>query len=154
MGNIFHSDFREFIQALNNHQVSYLLVGGYAVIFYGHARTTGDMDIWVECTEENYHQLQKAFAEFGMPIFDMSLERFLQKDEFDVFRFGRKPVAIDIMTKMANLDFKACFEKKKVFDDEGLLLPVVHLESLIAAKKIAGRHKDLDDLEHLPQLGA
>lgn len=35
MGNIFHSDFRDFIQALNNNNVKYLLVGGYAVIFMG-----------------------------------------------------------------------------------------------------------------------
>jgi hypothetical protein len=78
MGNIFHSDFRDFIQALNNNNVKYLLVGGYAVIFYGHSRTTGDMDIWVDCALENYQLLVKAFHEFRMPVFDMTEERFLQ----------------------------------------------------------------------------
>ena len=47
MGNIFNDDFREFIQALNDNDVEYMLVGGYSVILYGHNRTTGDMDIWV-----------------------------------------------------------------------------------------------------------
>jgi len=152
MGNIFHNDFREFIQALNNNNVKYLLVGGYAVIFYGHSRTTGDMDIWVDCSSGNYELLVKAFHEFRMPVFDMTEENFLQKDKFDVFRFGRKPVAIDIMTKMANLHFDECYKQKQIFNDDGLLLPVVHLNNLIAAKKIAGRNKDLDDLEHLPPL--
>jgi hypothetical protein len=150
MGNIFHSDFRDFIQALNNNNVRYLLVGGYAVIFYGHARTTGDMDIWVDCSSENYRQIVKAFNEFKMPVFDMTEDKFLQKDKFDVFRFGRKPVAIDIMTKMANLDFDECYKQKQEFNDDGLLLPVVHIRNLISAKKAAGRNKDLDDLEHLP----
>lgn len=87
-----------------------MLVGGYAVIFHGHARTTGDRDIWVDCTSENYRSLTKAFAEFRMSLFDMTEENFLQKEKVDVFRFGRKPVAIDIMTKMADLDFNLCLK--------------------------------------------
>ena len=54
MGNIFNSDFRDFIAALNNNQVRYILVGGYSVILHGYSRTTGDMDLWVERTKENY----------------------------------------------------------------------------------------------------
>ncbi|SFQ33436.1 hypothetical protein [Parafilimonas terrae] len=47
MGNILNEDFRDFINALNNNQVKYSLVGGFAVILHGHSRVTGDMDIWV-----------------------------------------------------------------------------------------------------------
>lgn len=47
MAPIFNSDFREFIQALNDRNVVYILVGGYAVIIHGYRRVTGDMDIWV-----------------------------------------------------------------------------------------------------------
>ena len=32
MGNIFNDDFRDFLQALNNHKMDYILVGGSAVI--------------------------------------------------------------------------------------------------------------------------
>lgn len=149
MGNIFYDDFRDFLRALNKCDVRYLLVGGYAVIFHGHARTTGDMDIWVDCTTENYMKLKKAFLIFGMPMFDMTQENFLQKEKFDVFRFGRKPVAIDIMTKMADLDFDTCYKELQYFDDDELRLPVVHINALITAKKAAGRNKDFLDLENL-----
>jgi hypothetical protein len=54
------------------------------------------------------------------------------------------------MTKMANLDFDECYKQKQIFNDEGLLLPVVHISNLVDAKKAAGRNKDLDDLQHLP----
>lgn len=50
-------DFKEFIQALNKHGIEYLLVGGYAVIYHGYNRTTGDIDIWVKKTEDNYRKL-------------------------------------------------------------------------------------------------
>ena len=36
------------------------MVGGLAVVLHGHARVTGDMDIWVGCTEDNYKKLAKA----------------------------------------------------------------------------------------------
>ena len=45
MSNIFNEDFIYFIQALNNAEVKYVLIGGYAVIIHGYQRTTGDMDI-------------------------------------------------------------------------------------------------------------
>lgn len=38
-------DFIEFLRLLNDHQVEYLLIGGYAVGYHGYPRATADMDI-------------------------------------------------------------------------------------------------------------
>lgn len=149
MPNLFYPDFREFVQALNDNQVRYLLVGEYAVVFHGHSRTTGDMDIWVDCTKENYSKLWSAFKEFKMPVFDMTEENFLSPEKFDVFRFGRKPVAIDIMVKMADFNFDDCFKMAQFFTDDELVIPVIHINTLLTAKKYAGRRKDLDDIDNL-----
>ncbi|HZV69340.1 MAG TPA: hypothetical protein VFG10_07345 [Saprospiraceae bacterium] len=149
MGNIFNPDFRDFLEALNLHDVRYSLVGGYAVILHGYARTTSEMDIWIDNTEENYVHLTSAFQSFGMPVFDMTLENFLASEKFEVFRFGRKPVAIDVMIKMADFNFSDCYNRAEIFEDHGLNIPVVHIQDLIAAKKIAGRAKDLYDIQHL-----
>lgn len=43
-----NQDFKEFIQLLNDNQVKYLVIGGYAVAVYGHPRYTKDIDIWIE----------------------------------------------------------------------------------------------------------
>ncbi|TXE08823.1 hypothetical protein [Algoriphagus aquimarinus] len=75
MGNIFEDDFRDFLNALNNQGVEYILVGGFSVIIHGYPRTTGDI------TENNYIKLVKAFYEFGMPVFDMTQENFLNHKE-------------------------------------------------------------------------
>jgi hypothetical protein len=40
-------DFKEFIEALNENDVKYLLVGGYAVVLHGHPRLTQDIDFWI-----------------------------------------------------------------------------------------------------------
>ena len=40
-------DFKEFLQLLNTRSVEYLVIGGYAVAYYGYPRATGDMDVWI-----------------------------------------------------------------------------------------------------------
>lgn len=149
MGNIFNSDFRDFIAALNNNQVRYILVGGYSVILHGYSRTTGDMDLWVERTKENYLKIKDAFEEFGMPVFDMTEENFLHHPNWDVFTFGIPPVAIDLMIGLEGLNFQEVFDRSIIFKDDELNIIVIHKTDLIEAKKKAGRSKDLDDLENL-----
>jgi len=149
MGNIFNDDFRDFLTALNNQKVRYILVGGFSVILHGYSRTTGDMDIWVERTYENYLRLKKAFSEFGMPVFDMTEENFLSHPAWDVFTFGRPPVAIDIMISVKGLTFDECYNKSVIFEDDDLYIRTIHKDNLIEAKKSAGRSKDLDDLENI-----
>ncbi len=148
--NLFNPDFVDFIKALNIAKVDYVLVGGYSVNLHGHFRGTGDMDIWVNPTTDNYQKLTNAFYHFGLSIFDMSLEKFLNIKENDVFTFGRKPVSIDIMTKVKGLVFKSSFKDSVLFEiDNDIWVRTVSLLDLIKAKKASGRHKDLDDIEHL-----
>lgn len=149
MPDIFQEDFRDFLKALNDQEVKYILVGGLAVVLHGHARVTGDMDIWVECTETNYKKLVKAFHQFHMPVFDMTLEKFLNSTDYDVFSFGRNPLGIDIMTNVKGIEFDKSYEQSTVFDDDGLLIRIIHINQLIEAKKASGRLKDLDDIQQL-----
>ncbi len=150
MQNIFESDFSDFISALNKTGTEYILVGGYAVIMHGYFRTTQDLDIWVNKTKENHLKLSKAFAIFGMPLFDMTLENFMS-EKFDVFSIGRSPIRIDIITKLKGIEFAEAFEHALQKELEGLKVNYLHLNDLIKAKKASGRGKDLDDIDKLSQ---
>ncbi len=149
MGNLFNPDFRDFIKALHQHNVDYILVGGYAVILHGYERVTADMDIWVRCNEENYKKIRHSFLTFGMPVFDMTLTNFLDFEKWDVFRFGRKPVAIDIMTKVKGLSFDEAFQPASMVDVDDIQVRLIQYEHLLAAKRQAGRAKDINNLENL-----
>ena len=46
-------DFKEFLKLLNAHEVEYLLIGGYAVGYFGYPRATADMDIWIAMHPDN-----------------------------------------------------------------------------------------------------
>jgi len=60
----FSSDIVEFLFLLNKHKVKYIIVGGEAVIYYGHARLTGDIDIFYDRGKENCIRLFEALSEF------------------------------------------------------------------------------------------
>jgi hypothetical protein len=151
MGNIFNQDFQDFIIALNKYKVEYLLVGGYAVILRGYNRTTGDMDVWVNKTPENYQKLSKAFYSFGLNISDMTEQNFLSNEDFNVFTYGRPPVSIDIMTAVKGLVFEEAFLNKDIYEFEGLTISLISRSDLLIAKKAANRSKDLNDIEHLEE---
>ena len=149
MGNIFKEDFRDFIRELNNYDVKYILVGGYSVILHGYSRTTGDMDIWVDRTIGNYNRIKLAFLNYGMPVFDMTEDKFLYDSETDVFTFGRPPSSIDIMTIVKGLDFEECYDSAVFFEEDGLQIRTIDRNNLRNAKKASGRPKDINDLENL-----
>lgn len=148
MANIFNEHFRDFIQALNHNDVEYVLVGGMAVILHGYVRGTGDMDVWVNKTKDNYKRLVKAFNQFGMPVFDMTEKAFLG-NEFDVWGIGVQPVRIEIMTSVKGLNFEETYKMSQIYKEEGLNIRFVHINHLIEAKRSSGRFRDLDDIEQL-----
>lgn len=147
--NIFNDDFKDFIIFLNKYEVEYIVVGGYAVIIRGYSRSTGDIDIWVNKTEENFIKLQKAIRLFGLPEIAIKKEEFFS-DDFDVFAFGKPPYAIEIMTAVKGLDFMNTYNNSTIEQINETPVRIIHLQNLLEAKKAAGRSKDLNDIENLP----
>lgn len=146
---VFNEDFVDFLQCLAEARVEAMIVGGYAVVLHGYHRITGDLDVWVNPTSENYTKLRRAFSVFGLPTDSISEEAFLSPDDLDVFTFGRPPVAIDIMTHVKGVSFAEAYAQAEEILIGEVPARLIHLNHLKQAKKSAGRHKDLDDLEHL-----
>jgi hypothetical protein len=151
MPNIFNDDFRDFIRSLNKFQVEYILVGGYAVILNGYRRSTGDMDIWVNVTKENYKKLFATFLNFGLSTTDFTERNFLENAEMDVFTYGMPPVCIEILKSVKGCEFNEAYVISKIYEEDDLPIRFIHLNTLLDAKKAAGRYKDLDDIEKLTQ---
>lgn len=150
MGNIFNQDFQEFLLALNEAKVKYVLVGGYSVIYYGFPRTTGDLDIFVEVSTTNYQNIKKAFRLFGLSLFDMTEDNFLNNNSMNVFSFGRSPVSIEILKEISGLTFEEVYNQSVQTEIEEIPLKIINLRHLKENKKQSGRNKDLNDLENLP----
>lgn len=141
-------EFKEFLQLLNSNGVEYLLVGGFSVGYYGYPRATGDIDVWINTSQENVANVTKALVEFGFDAANVNPQSFRRKNK--VFRMGVPPLQIDILTDVSGVAFKACYKKRVVAQIDGIQVSVISLEHLKKNKRASGRHKDLDDLEHLP----
>lgn len=141
-------DFKDLLRLLNSEQVEYLLLGGYAVGYYGHPRATGDMDIWVACNRLNATRLVAALRKFGFSQAGVSPEMFLE--ERKIFRMGMPPLRIELLTSASGVDFSDCFGRRTVDVIDGVEVSLIGREDLKTNKRAAGRTKDLADLENLP----
>ena len=139
---------REFLRLLNSHNVEYLLVGGYAVGYYGFPRATVDIDFWIERSEENARRVTGLLREFGFSDAGLREEWFLEENK--VFRMGMPPNRIELLTDISGVSFSDCRGRGVVAEVDGVPAMVISLEDLKANKRASGRFKDLEDLEHLP----
>jgi len=73
-----------------------------------------------------------------------------RQTERQVIRIGAPPLQVDLLTTLEGCEWEACQRNAQRVDIGGLVVPFVGLEDLKAAKRAAGRHRDWDDLEHLP----
>jgi hypothetical protein len=135
------------LKLLKANNVQYLLIGGYAVSYYGYPRTTGDIDIWVAVHPENAQKLVRTLKEFGFDTPDLTAELFL--NEKSIVRMGVPPMRIEILTTISGVRFEECFANKVVDLLDGVEVNLINREHLKENKKASGRFKDLDDLEHL-----
>lgn len=142
-------DFKEFLQWLTASRVDYLLVGGYAVGLHGYPRATVDLDVWVRATAENATRIVEALRGFGFDSVAIAADLFVNPRS--IVRFGVPPFRIAIMTSIDGVDYDGCRARAVEFDVEGLAVPTISLSDLRVNKRAAGRHKDLADLESLPQ---
>lgn len=144
----FPQDFKEFLRLLHDHEIDYLLVGGFAVALHGYVRTTADMDVWVSRSRGNAERLVACLRAFGFDIPELTPEVFEAPDR--VVRMGVPPLRIEVLTDIDGVEFDGCHSRAMRFDVDGEVVTVISLEDLKRNKKASGRPKDIDDLDHLP----
>ncbi len=106
-------DFKEFIESLNNNQVRYLVIGGYAVALHGHPRYTKDLDVWIDRTPENAKRVVTALEEFGFGSLGLTQSDFLEAGQ--IVQLGYPPSRIDILLTLKGVEFGVCYEHKGAF---------------------------------------
>ena len=128
-----NQDFREFIQLLNENQVKYLVIGGYAVAIHGHPRYTKDIDIWVEMSKDNAQKMLRALAEFGFGSLGLAESDFQTPDQ--IIQLGYPPSRIDLITTPDGIDFDACYQSKLEIVIDNINVKFIDLENLKKIKK-------------------
>lgn len=125
-----------------------MLIGGYAVGYYGYPRATADIDIWIAIHPRNAQKMVEVMREFGFAVKELSEELFLQAN--NVVRLGMPPLRIEVLTTISGVDFEECYRDRKTDILDDVEVQLISLKHLKANKKATGRLKDLSDLENLP----
>ncbi len=144
------NDFEDFVALLNKHAVDYMIVGGYALAFHGKPRHTGDLDIWIDISNDNATKMLHVLNEFGMASLGMEKEDFLQKGI--ITQIGYPPLRIDILNEIDGVNFKEAHPNKLIIDVDGLPVSYIGLDDLIKNKQVSGRHQDITDVNELNKL--
>lgn len=151
--NIFDSYTFNLLLELNKLNVRYLVVGGYAVNYYGYRRTTGDIDLWIQPTnDENKQRLITGLGSLGV---DQNVLTQLNQMDFSnpvVFIDGEEPFKIDFMTHIAGVKFEEAWQQRVSTTIDGIDIQFIHLNHLILSKISTGRLKDRMDIEKLQKI--
>ena len=140
-------DFREFIASLNDNQVRYLVVGGYAVAFHGNPRYTKDLDVWIEMNQENAVCIVKALKQFGFESLGLQEDDFMVPNQ--ILQLGYPPNRIDVHNSLEGVDFASCYASRNQVEMDGVPVNFIDRENLKKNKQASGRQQDLADLENL-----
>jgi len=142
-----NEDYREMLKCLADEKVKFLVVGAYALAVHGYPRATKDIDFFVWATPENATSLIRALARFGAPLRNLSAADFAS--EGAVYQIGTGPHRIDIITRIDGVKFEDAYPRRLTVQREGVELPVISRDDLIANKRASGRAQDLADVERL-----
>ncbi len=115
-------DFEDFIKLLNKHNVSYLIVGAYALALFAAPRNTGDIDIFIERSEDNAKKILNVLKEFGFQSLGLTKKDFISKNM--IVQLGVQPVRIDIISSISGVKFNEALllEKKNNLGKQLLIL--------------------------------
>jgi hypothetical protein len=140
-------DFNEFVELFLEHNVRFLIVGGYALAAHGLPRATGDLDAWVWANPENAQNILRALNAFGFQNLSLSESDFSKEDS--IIQLGYPPFRIDILTSIDGVAFDQAWGNKFVIDLNGMKVPFIGRDDLITNKKAAGRPQDIADVSRL-----
>ncbi len=142
-----HPDFRDLLSALADTNAEYLVVGGWAVGYHAEPRFTKDLDVFIGPSSENLDAVARALAKFGAPAAVVETLRGLGPDEF--LFLGAAPVRVDILRRVDGVAFAEAHARREVVDWDGVHVSVIGFDDLVAAKRAAGRERDMRDLKLL-----
>ncbi|WP_290795950.1 nucleotidyltransferase [Flavihumibacter sp. UBA7668] len=147
---ILAKDFEDFIRLLNKYQVEYMVVGGYAMAFHGKPRYTGDLDIWINISDENADKMMEVIKAFGLASLGFVKEDFME--EGYISQIGYPPLRIDLLNTIDGVDFNAAFENRQKIIADDLEITFIGLQELLANKIASGRKMDIEDIKEIKKI--
>jgi hypothetical protein len=138
-------DFVDLLRSFVAADVRFLIVGAYALALHGRPRATGDLDIWVDATRENAHNVMRALAAFGAPLAEVAVDDFTTPGI--TYQMGVPPGRIDILTELTGITFAEAWPQRLRQRFGDVDVDFIGRDAFIRNKRATGRPKDIGDIE-------
>ena len=142
-----HDDFEEFLRLLNDHQVEYVIVGGYAVAYHGYVRVTKGLGILYRNSPANIERLRDALNSSGFDA--ASLDDVAFSEQGRIIRMGSSPVMIELINTITGLTFDQAWTDRVEGQYGRVRACYLSKANLIVNKRAAGRPQDMADCAEL-----
>jgi NACalpha-BTF3-like transcription factor len=150
--DIFLEQHKNFLLLLLKHEVEFMLIGGYAVIYYGYERGTEDMDLWLKPTNANRDKFIEALKEHGVSRETLTAVKEMDFTTTLVMYIGEKPNTIEFLTKVQGVTYEEADKEKVMLPLKDKQIPVIQYHHLVLTKIATGRTKDKADIEELQKI--
>lgn len=144
------ADMKDLLGLFQRHGVEYVLVGGFAVNYYGYVRTTQDIDLLVFPSADNAQRVMIALSEFGFG--DAGIPQELFEREGAAVHLGIEPNRIDILTNLKGVCNSMIFAGSQIVDVDEVPVRIISLEHLVEVKRSSDRPRDLADADELVKI--
>ena len=145
------SKFLDILTVLKTHEVDFIIVGGVAGVLAGAPLVTFDLDVVFESSEANIERLLSALRQLNARYRDPVGRTILPSaDKLATFRmnlFDTDLGELDVLPSISpGLVYSDLLTRSHEYEVSGLRVRAIDLPTLIEAKEIAGRPKDLQAL--------
>jgi len=144
---LFSQGMKDLIRLFEKYGVRYVLVGGFAVNYYGYVRTTQDIDFLIYPSPENAPRIMLALTDLGFGKAGIPVEYFAR--EGSAIHLGVEPNRIDLLTCLKGVANDTIFANMERIQLEDISLNIIALQDLLAAKHQSGRSRDRADADEL-----
>jgi hypothetical protein len=132
---------------LEEKEVEYVIVGGYAVAFHGYPRFTKDIDIFFRNSKGNVEKIRRALIDFGFTEAD--LDETLFTEAGNIIQFGISPLRVDIINEIDGVSFDEAASNSVRGWYGDIEVSFIGRFELVKNKRATGRDQDLVDAKRL-----
>jgi hypothetical protein len=150
---MFNTNFDEIIEIFTRNKVDFIIVGGYAINFYGYVRNTSDLDLWVKSSEENKNKICHSISELRYS--EKNIEKIKQIDFSKpfLFKIGKELDEVEVFNHITGVNYEEASKNKILFYlNNETPIYFISIKDLIVNKMLTGRTKDKLDVEELQKI--
>lgn len=150
--------FASMLQGLRSSEVKFIVVGGLAAAAHGSRRITDDLNICYETGKTNLVKLSALLAQWSAYPrgIEEGLPFFMDERQFrttPIMTLTTREGFLDALDTVKGVgEYAECRRRSTPVEAFDVSFRVLDLPALIAAKKAAGRPKDIDQLPELQAL--